>query len=75
MPAKRQAGTAALKLMDEHMAGREWFVGDGMSLADICLFAYTHLAGEAEFDLKQYPHVLDWVERIKGQPRYLAMAA
>jgi glutathione S-transferase len=75
MPAKRQAGNAALKLMDEHMAGREWFVGDGMSLADICLFAYTHLAGEAEFDLKQYPHVLDWVERIKGQPRYLAMAA
>jgi glutathione S-transferase len=75
MPAKRQAGTAALKLMDEHMAGREWFVGDGMSLADICLFAYTHLAGEAEFDLKQYPHVLEWVERIKGQPRYLAMAA
>jgi glutathione S-transferase len=75
MPAKRQAGTAALKLMDEHMAEREWFVGDGMSLADICLFAYTHLAGEAEFDLKQYPHVLEWVERIKGQPRYLAMAA
>jgi glutathione S-transferase len=75
MPAKRQAGNAALKLMDEHLAGREWFVADHMTLSDICLFAYTHVAGDADFDLRQYPHVLAWVERIKGQPRYLAMDA
>jgi glutathione S-transferase len=75
MPAKRQAGNAALKLMDEHLNGREWFVADHMTLADICLFAYTHVAGDADFDLGQYPHVLEWVERIKGQPRYLAMDA
>ena len=75
MPAKRQAGNAALKLMDEHLDGRDWFVGPSMSLADVCLFAYTHVAGDAEFDLDRYPHVVDWIERIKGQPRYVAMDA
>jgi len=73
MTPKRTAGNAALKLMDEHLAERGWFVGDAMSLADICLFAYTHVAGDADFDLRQYGHVLEWVERMKGQPRYLAM--
>jgi glutathione S-transferase len=75
MPGKRQAGNAALKLMDEHLDGHEWFVGDHMTLADICLFAYTHVAGDADFNLKLYPHVLEWVEHIKGQPRFLAMDA
>jgi glutathione S-transferase len=75
MPAKRQAGNAALKLMDEHLTGREWFAAGHMSLADVCLFAYTHVAGDADFDLGQYRHVLEWVERIKGQPHYLPMDA
>src|SRR5437764_2718041 len=75
MPAKRQAGTAALKLMDEHLGGREWFVGDALSLADICLFVYTHVAGDAEFDLERYPHVVEWIERLKGDPRYIPLDA
>ena len=75
MPAKRQAGNAALKLMDGHLFGREWFVGEGISLADICLFAYTHVARDADFDLELYPRVVEWIERIKGQPRYIAMNA
>jgi glutathione S-transferase len=75
MPAKRQAGNAALKLMDEHLEGREWFVGENVSLADICLFAYTHVAGDAEFDLSRYPHVVEWIERMKGHPRFLSMEA
>jgi glutathione S-transferase len=75
MPGKRQAGNAALKLMDEHLAGREWFVGESTSLADICLFAYTHVAGDADFDLQRYPHVTEWIERMKGQPRYQALDA
>jgi glutathione S-transferase len=73
MTPKRTAGNAALKLMDDHLAQCEWFVGDAMSLADVCLFAYTHVAGDAEFDLASYPHVLQWVERIKGHPHYLAI--
>jgi glutathione S-transferase len=75
MPGKRQAGNAALKLMDEHLADREWFVGESTSLADICLFAYTHVAGDADFDLQRYPHVSEWIERMKGQPRYQALDA
>lgn len=75
MPPKRQQGNAALKLMDDHLADREWFVGNEISLADICLFAYTHVAGDAEFDLERYPHVSDWIERIGGHPRFLPMDA
>jgi glutathione S-transferase len=75
MTPKRTAGNAALKLMDDHLSCQEWFVGDGMSLADICLFAYTHVAGDADFDLNTYSNVVEWIERIKGHPHYLAMDA
>lgn len=75
IPTKRQGGHAALKIMDEHLAGRDWFIGTHMTLADICLFAYTHVAGDAGFDLKRYPRVIDWIERVKGDPRYLPMSA
>ena len=75
MPVKREAGEAALKLMDEHLRGRQWFVGDALSLADICLFAYTHVAGDAEFDLGRYPAVLAWIERLKKQPGFVPMDA
>ena len=73
MPTKRTAGNAALKLMDDHLKNREWFVGSAISLADICLFAYTHVAGDAEFDLSRYPNIVAWMERVKGTPRYTAM--
>ena len=75
MPGKRQAGNAALKLMDDHLRDREWFVRDGISLADICLFAYSHVAGEADFDLRRYPDVAAWIERVKGHPRYIPIDA
>ena len=75
MPTKREQGNAALGLMDEHLRDRDWFVGGSISLADICLFAYTHVAGDAEFDLMRYPNVLAWIERLKRNPRYIAMDA
>ena len=75
MPGKRQAGNAALRLMDEHLRQREWFVGKAISIADVCLFAYTHVAGDAEFNLASYPAVTAWIERIKGNPHYIAMTA
>jgi glutathione S-transferase len=61
---KREAALAALDLMDKHLAERKWFAADQFSLADICLFAYTHVADEANFDLEAYPHVIHWMERI-----------
>ena len=75
MPGKRQAGNAALRLMDEHLRQREWFVGKSLSIADVCLFAYSHVAGDAEFNLASYPAVTAWLERIKGHPHYIAMTA
>jgi glutathione S-transferase len=73
MPIKRKAGNEALKLMDDHLNGREWLVGDGVTLADICLFAYTHVADEADFDLELYPNVVGWMERIMTLPKFVAM--
>lgn len=72
---KREAGNAALKLMDDHLRGRDWFIGDSMTLADICLFAYTHVAGDAAFALDSYPNVCAWIERVKKQPNYIPMDA
>ena len=46
-----------------------------ISLADICLFAYTHVADEADFDLELYPNVIAWMERIMLDPRHVAMDA
>jgi glutathione S-transferase len=75
MPGKRAAGEAALKLMDEHLARGEWFVGSAPTLADICLFAYTHVAGEADFQLDNYPHVAAWLRRMAALPGYVPMTA
>jgi glutathione S-transferase len=61
---KRENGLHALDLMDHHLEARKWFVGDEFSVADICLFAYTHVADEADFDLEAYPHIVRWMERI-----------
>jgi glutathione S-transferase len=72
---KRKAGNEALKLMDEHLTEREWLVGDSISLADICLFAYTHVADEGGFDLNLYPGVIAWMERIMLHPRHVEMNA
>jgi len=75
VPAKREAGEAALRLMDEHLGSRGYFVGERLSLADIALYAYTHVAGEGGFELERYPAVTAWLERVAGAPGYLPMDA
>ena len=75
MPVKRKLGNDALQLMDDHLKGREWFVGGATSLADICLFAYTHVADEADFDLALYPNVVEWMERIMTPPGHVELEA
>jgi glutathione S-transferase len=75
IPSKRAAGDAALKLMDEHLAGRDWLVGNGLSLADVALYAYTHVAEEGGFDLSAYPAVARWLARVAAEPDYIAMDA
>ena len=73
LPGKREAGAAALKLMDEHLATRRFFVADRLSLADIALYAYTHVAEEGGFDLAAYSAVVGWLARVAGQPGHVAM--
>jgi len=73
IPSKREAGEAALKLMDEHLARRSWFVGGRLSLADIALYAYSHVAGEGGFDLGRYPAVAAWLGRVAAEPGYVGM--
>jgi glutathione S-transferase len=75
LPGKRAAGVAALKLMDEHLATRDWFVGDAPSLADICLYAYTHVAEEGGFALAPFPAVRAWIARVEGLPGYVPITA
>ena len=73
--AKRKAGESALRLMDEHLGCRDYFVGDRLSLADIGLYAYTHVAEEGGFRLGDYPDVQAWLARVEAEPGYLPMDA
>ena len=73
LPAKRAAGADALALMDEHLAGRAWFVGDQPSLADVSLYAYTHVCEAGGFCLDDYPDVAAWLRRVAALPGYVAM--
>ena len=73
IPAKRVAGEAALALMDEHLATRDWFVGAAPTLADIALYAYTHVAEGGGFRLGDYPAIGRWLARMAARPGYVAM--
>jgi glutathione S-transferase len=71
--AKQAAGEAALQLMDEHLGRRDWFAGSAFSLADIALYAYTHVAEEGGFNLASYPNVRHWLERVALLPGHIVM--
>ena len=73
IPAKRAAGEAALRLMDDHLAATDWFVGSGATLADIALFAYTHVCEQGSFALDEYPAVRAWLARMRALPGFVAM--
>jgi len=67
----RPRGYEALGVMEGHLKSRDWFVGDRYSIADIALYAYTHVADEGGFDLSNYPATRAWLERVKSQPRHI----
>ena len=73
VPAKRMAGEEALTLMDRHLAGREWFVGDACTLADVSLYAYTHVAEAGGFLLEDRSNVCAWLDRVASLPGYVPM--
>ena len=69
-----ERGHAILKIMDDHLARRDWLVGDGPSLADICLYAYTHTAETlGGFDLAPFPALRNWLARVAALPGYVGL--
>jgi glutathione S-transferase len=68
-------GYTALDALEAHLSSRAFLVGERYSLADISLYAYTHVAHEGGFDLGEYPAIRAWLERVAAQPRHVPIDA
>jgi glutathione S-transferase len=68
---KRVLGYAALEVMERHLATRAYFVDERYSIADIALYAYTHVADEGRFDLARFGGINTWLERVRSQPNHI----
>jgi glutathione S-transferase len=75
LEAKQRGGTAALQAMERHLTDRAFFVGDRYSIADIALYAYTHVAPEGGFELEPYPAIREWLARVMSQPNHVGITA
>jgi glutathione S-transferase len=71
--AKRAGGEAALAVMEEKLGQTDWFIGKRVTIADIALYAYTHVCEAGGFRLRDYPAVCAWLRRIEALERYIAM--
>jgi glutathione S-transferase len=72
---KQKLGRDALGVMERHLGAHEWFAGGRYSIADIALYAYTHVAHQGGFDLAPYTAVRAWLARVAAQPDYVPMLA
>jgi glutathione S-transferase len=70
---KQQQGYAALTVMEQHLKQQDYFVANRLTIADIALYAYTHVAEEGGFNLQQFPAVLSWLGRIAQQNNYVSI--
>jgi glutathione S-transferase len=66
-----QSGYDALGVMEEHLKSHEWFADSHYTIADIALFAYTHVADEGGFDLAKFPSIRGWLDRVRSQPKFI----
>jgi glutathione S-transferase len=73
--ARRAGGYAALDAMERHLADRRFLVGEQYTIADVSLYAYTHVAGEGGFDLAPYPAIRGWLDRVRAQPGHVGVDA
>ena len=71
LEGKRRLGHDALGVMEKYLRGNDFFVADSYSIADIALYAYTHVADEGGFDLSAFPAVGAWLERVRAQPKHM----
>jgi glutathione S-transferase len=74
LEAKRRGGERALLALESHLKNRRFLVGDRYSIADIALYAYTHVAPEGGFSLEPFPAVRDWLARVEAQPGHVAIS-
>jgi glutathione S-transferase len=72
---KMNWGSRALKALDHHLRDRQFLVGERYTIADISLYAYTHVAPEGGFSLDPYPGVRAWLERVAEQPGHIPLGA
>jgi glutathione S-transferase len=72
---RRKEGYAALDAMERHLSASDYFVGESFTIADVALYAYTHVAPEGGFDLGSYPAVRAWLERVAAQPGVVPISA
>ena len=71
--AKFNGGLAALEAMERHLTGRDFFVGDRSTVADIALYAYTHVADEGGFEIARFEAIGAWLERVRALPGYVSI--
>ena len=74
-PGRKERGEQALGVMEQHLEDRGFFVGERYGIADIALYAYTHVAEEGGFDLAPYPAIRAWLARVAAQPDHVAITA
>jgi len=72
---RTERGYQALEVMEQHLSSEPFFAAGCYSIADIALYAYTHVAGEGDFDLTPFPHIQRWIEAVARQPRHIPMGA
>jgi glutathione S-transferase len=73
LATRLEQGRAALAVMDAHLATRQFWVAERYTIADIALYAYTHVAHEGGHDLRPYPHLRAWLERVAAQPGHVPL--
>jgi glutathione S-transferase len=71
IPARIALGESALTMLEDHLDGRVYLVGDHCSIADLSNYAYAHVADEAGFRLGDYPSISRWLERVRSQPGFI----
>ncbi len=72
---RQRLGYLALDALEQGLTGRDFLVGDAYSIADIALYAYTHVAGEGGFDLSRYSAIPGWIDRVATQPGHVKITA
>jgi glutathione S-transferase len=71
--SKYQGGIKALNIMEKHLSRESYFVANRLTIADISLYAYTHVADEGGFSLSEYPAITDWLSHVENHPQHISM--